>query len=1082
MHTFARNPVICALAAAALCAPSSAVQTSTQVVNFGPNPPQYYPPTGSLPNLPSMRTVRTTLGDVNADGVSDFVFSNQLGYLAVYLFPDRTYQAVPTLLLIRDPGLAASNQCSDSTPAGWRRRTLSNGHDEVLIYDIDLDGRAEIICTDLAYSSASTAEVGICIYDIETDSSSDPTQPVHTWSKKSLTTNYASFHTISFPPAYNANVAPIGKTFAPQGGTTYFQCGDKPGGVGVVVKMEIGNVRGLATPQDILVWTLGQNLDFDHSVYGYSNGQGATPNSLNVLMHVSPGYDGEIPSQGEPGHTRLLVDANGDGKDEVFGRHLFEYDTSINQPSQYQNLPHVKNGRYLWSIQHLQGNDKHVDAVVGGDVIRSFREASTGRIVAAPGNELAMCPQHPELVSGGSSTGIDGGSGWIVRGVTGFQAPRWPRMIIGHSPAHDYYTAYNAINYVEPFPTSNWDSLGTSVGLHQGATVVGDLDPQEIYLGNFLASSDGPELLLSYKSIPRVTPPTWQYPNLLWRLNGSLIGTDPGLTVHNWWFNFGSLQSAAPYGQNTLRNGPGFEVRPLDFHGTRDEIECVSDMRGLLLGLPNYNPGAPQNHSDPFHKLIFQLTGGLTQSNPVLYSAYPANSKSPADAWYGHAMAADMVGDNREEYVIVFRPGGGPAFAHIISSTDTATGNSRVGQRSPEAFLDYQRLRGTTNIDYERFDAPRIHADVLPEGVVSQVYGRVLDRAFWPTAGTQVQGAALLPEGGVPPYTITLVEGVPHAGLQPVARPVRDHAVAGSPPVQAYAGAISIEGTPQESGFRRLRFQLVDAVGTTSFKELWLHVADPSGGPTSDPRPKILAGSFDGAYLTGGVPQDVIVRAMVSDNQNDCSGVAILGANGSPLGITALDNGSAANGDLVAGDGIFSAKAPGLNLPAGLALNVQMIAFDAALHVSPTWPYVQVEGGPQGDLPLFETSGPPSPQTQAQTPTIDFVYLPATELPAAERTDATGAQGIIAVLRYVPAGTTVTEVLARIHHPVAGVSPFEVQLAPIAPGSLTWAGTFISPSGEVGYGRYSVNVRAKVTVTGTSTEHFSDWWPSLRWH
>lgn len=1053
--------------------PAPAAQTQSTIVSFGSSPPPWYWTSGSLP---SIINVHQSLGDLDGDGVTDFVFSNQLGYLAVYLFPTNSYQATPTHLLIRDPGLGPTNNCTATTPADWRRRTLGTYQDDVLIYDIDLDGKAEIICTDLATSGASStsAQVGLCIYDVDRD----PVTSALVWSQKPLTNNYVSFHGINNPPTFNANVAPIQKTFSPTGGQLYFQCGDK---AGVSVHLAIGNVRGRSSAQDILVWTAGADRDFAHSVYGYSNGSGSTSNSLDVLMYVDPQYNSNIPNSGEPGHTRMLADVNGDGRDEVFGRHLFEYVEGL-MPA--PGSPDVKNGRYLWSVEHLIGTDKHIDSVVAGDILRSFQEESTGRTVASPGVELAMTAQHPVEVTGSGSNTIDGGGAWIYRGITGHDAPRWPRMIIGHSPNYDYETPYNAVAYNEPSPSSNWDSLGTAFTRRLGSPHVGDLDPQDIWLGNFLASEPGPELLVTYKSTPRVTPPGWSFPNLLWRHGASLIGTDAALTVHNWWFNFGMVQTSAPYAQDTQRNGvTGPYSKLIDFHGTREQIECSTDLRGLLRGLGGFNSDPPQNHRDPFHKMIFGFAGGLTNVNPEYYSLYPTNSnQNGSETWYAEPLAADMLGDSREEYVIIHNPSAAPVYARIVTSTDAAGAAARVGQPSPETFLGYQASRRANTVDYEAFDGLSLHATSLPKGTLGQPYGQELDRSLWSTATTPAVGVALIPEGGVSPYTISLVEGKLPANILAVPGQVRDYQAPGNPVVAKYDSVLLLQGTPSESGFRRLRFLVTDSNGDTASQVLHMHIEDPNGNPATDPRPKIVAGGFDGAFLLGGIPQNVVFRAFVSDPQNDATGVGILDPFGNPLGFTALDNGNAANADLVAGDGIFSALVPAPSLPAGLGLNLQMVAFDAQNNLGPTWPFINIEGGPRGELPPFELDPAPPTQTAAQTPTIDFVFMPPVDLPPAERTDASGSQPIWAVIKSVPAGTTITSVVARVNHHVPGVDSIDVNLVQSAPGSLVWAGALTTPSGEFGYGRYSINVRATATVTGSSTEFLSDWWPSLQWH
>jgi len=1054
----------------ALLAP---VQSSTTTIPLGSSGPQQY---WNSPTEPYFINARLTIGDVNGDDVPDFVFSNQLGYLEIFSFPTRAYTGTPTRVTIRSHGLPAATVCSGPNSGGvanLRRRSLSVTQDELLIYDIDLDGVNEIICTDLATDSNWAPEVGLCIIDVNGLPASGGSASTLAWQQKAITSNYYSFHAFSVPPGVQPNVASIASVFSPN--TTYFQCGDKDL---AAVKLRIANIRGTSIPQDILVYNVGGDKDFAHSVYSYSNGSGSTPNKLDVSMYVNPGFDSSIPHQGEPGHTRLALDLNGDGKDEVIGRHVFEYVPNYTPPV---TSPDVQNGRYLWSVENLDGYNQHIDHLVGGDILKSVRVETAGggtRVVASPGVEMAMCPQFPTRLIGGVQTSIDGGSIWIYRGISGHNA-RWPRKLINHDPQADFYTPYNALAYSEPHPSSNWQALGTAFGLRLGSPIVGALDPQDIIFSDFLDSHDGPELIVLYKSIPRVTPSGWTSPNLLWRLCGSVFGTDPNLTAHNAWFNFGSANAGPPAVVNTLRNGPGAAGVPIDFRGTRDEVECTSVMTGLIRGIfPNNTP--PSGVNDPFHKMIFEIEDGFTTACTNLYELYPANSNANGgETWFADSQPADMLGDSREEYVIFHHVSNSNQYLRVVTSTDGLAGTSRVGQPSPYAFIDYQWKRNSASIQYRDFDRQHVYKTLLPVGQVGQTYGSTLDRAFWSNPSTPTIGAMLIPEGGVPPYTVSVL-GDLQAGLTPSVCNLRDVSQAGAPIVARYQGAICIQGIPTESGKRKLTIRVVDSLGTTTEQECWVNVVDPLG-PASDPRPYIMAGGFDGAVLQGGAAQDLILRALVADPQNDVLGVAVLDPNGNPLGITALDDGNTANGDLIANDGVFSAKVSGIVLPPGFALNLQMVAFDAASHLSPTWPYMSVEGGPGGQFPEFDSEPLPAGQPQDMTPTIDYVYMPPHTIPAAETTDAVGVQGIVAVLKYVPPATKVTSVLDRVRSHVPGVDPIDVELSEISPGSLVWAGTFAAPIGEIGYGRYSVNVRAR-TEDSTGTGYLSDWWPNLRWH
>lgn len=1034
------------------------------------------------PSQPYLDNFRMTIGDVNGDDVADFVFSNQLGYLEIVCFPTNAYTGTPTRVSVRVPNLSTTTDCSALTGGGvanLRRRSLSREHDDLLIYDIDLDGVNEIICTDLAVDSNWEMAVGLSVIDV----SGTPSTSMSA-AQKTLTSDYYAYHSYSVPGGVQPNVASISNVMSPN--NNYFKCGDKDT---YSVKMSIVNVRGTTVPQDILVYAVGGDRDFAHAVYSYSNGSGSTSNTLNVAMYVNPGYDTELPNVGEPGHTRLCADVNGDGKDEVIGRHVFEYDPTITSAMAAGN-PDVKNGKFLWVVQHLQGIDKHIDSLVGGDIVKNVR-VSDGlggtRVVAAPGTELAMCPQHPVRVTGGSSQAIDGGGVWLYRGMSGHTS-RWPRNLINHDPLADFFTAYNALAYVAPSPFSSWGTVGSAFGIRMGEPFVGDMDPQEVVLADFHDDQPGRELLTLYKSIPRTTPSGWTSPNLLWRLCGTLFGSDSDLTGHNVWFNFAkhiAASGSTPASVDTLRNGPGALARPIDFRGSRDKIECYSVMNGLIRGIFPGGVSIPPSAGvdDPFHKMIFELEDGFA-AHTVRFSLYGSTaSNNSYETWFANSQPADMFGDSREEYAIFHHLSNSNQFVRITTSTDTTTGGTRVGQPSPYAFIDYRRKRDTNELDYRRFDGQHLYGTTMPKGTLGQPYGRVLDRAFWPNTTTSVTGAVLLPEGGTPPYTVTIIGGSLHTGLAAVSRNARDYATGGTPIVADYQGAISIEGTPSESGHRRLTVQVVDAASVTTTHTVWISVDDPTSTPANDPRPQVVASSFDGAFLVGGTPQDLIVRALVSDPQNDCLGVALLDSAGNSLGVTALDNGNAANGDLFASDGVYSAKFTGVNLPAGTTFDMQMVAVDAGLLTSTNWPFLTIEGGEGMSTPAFDSAALPGGQTQATTPTIDFVLMPQHTIPPAETTDATGSQSIFVAMKFVPTGSTTTAVKARIRHNVPGVDPIEVVLAPLdAPTNMLWGGTFTSPTGEIGYGRYSVNVQATATVTSTSAQLVSDWWPQLRWH
>lgn len=1040
---------------------------STTTIPLSPGPSFYYsprheahPPTQPIAEpAPMLINARLSIGDLNGDQIQDFVFANQLGYMEVYAFTNVSYTtpATGSPFLVRDPAMSTAVHCGNigSAPLDWRRRSMGTTHDDVLIYDIDLDGINEIICTDLV-TVGTSAEVGIAVIDVV------PAGSTWTFTKKVLATNYASFHGVS-PNPYGAGDVPITECLSPQDRTGYFAC-VRPSGQNRGIKLTIGNVRGTPIPQDILV----HGTDFGHSVYGYSTGSGSNPDSLDVLMHVKPAFTSGLVNPGEPGHAGYLRDLDADGKDELVGRHMFSY-----VPGQAAGNGNIQNGKFLWALQDMAGNNTHPDSVTVGEMMQTVLTES-GASIPAPGVELAVAPQIPNVGNGGGP--------WIFRGIQGHHRPNpaapfvWPRKVLNYDPACEYYTSPTASQHNGP-AGSGWDAMADAFAPLQGAPQLGGTDPQQLLLGNF-TTTGGLDLVTTPKGLPRNIPAGWGFPFLYMGHAGFVIGGEPNLTARATWFNFGRV-SPTP---DTLRNGPGYyETSTIDWEDTRDTLEVYSVLTGLISQLSSYVPGT---HNDPFHKTVWKLGSGPLGTNQLLYSLYPSNSQANgAETWYGDSQGADLFGDNREEYVIfrcdaTFNPR--VTNARLLAVSTTSTVASRAGQPSPTRFIEYRARHGENDLDYSSFGGVRLYTTVLPAGKAGQPYGDVLDQAYWTNASTPARGAMLVPEGGQAPYTITQIGGVRHANLALVPRPIRNtrsgHAI-----VPQYNGAVAIEGTPTEAGTRRLRFRVTDANNVSSEHDLWLTVAE-AAVPVGDPVPVIAAGSFGGAYLSAGTPQNITLRAFVLDQQGpgDVLGVALLDIAGNNLGISLLDNGVAANGDAVAGDGIFSTIVPNVSLPPNFALQVRMVAVDAAGHQSLPWPYLAIDGSAGKENPAFDVALPPSSQGAANTPRIDFVYLPPHSIPAAERSNATGAQPIYVQVGAIPAGSTVTSAVARIRHHFGDVAPYDVPLAQVPGNNFAWAGTFVPPAGHFGYGYHSVNVR--ITVTSGANQYVSDWWPSLMSH
>ncbi|GEM_PF-4189504 len=84
-------------------------------------------------------------------------------------------------------------------------------------------------------------------------------------------------------------------------------------------------------------------------------------------------------------------------------------------------------------------------------------------------------------------------------------------------------------------------------------------------------------------------------------------------------------------------------------------------------------------------------------------------------------------------------------------------------------------------------------------------------------------------------------------------------------------------------------------------------------------------------------------------------------------------------------------------------------------------------------------------------------------------------------IKSLPANTTVDQVEAKILHNTPGGVLRSIFLTRNPGNPILYEGTFTPPSGWMGWGNYSVNVKAQAKDSANNL-YVSDWWPRLRVH
>lgn len=1007
-----------------LALPVAAQVNDLTTVPLVPSLPNYFGPTPPSPY--ALGNYRLTMGDLDADGIDDLVFSNALAFLRVY-FLKKDVNGVPFVnswqdILPYDP--LNPGQCS-SVGAGARFLTVGQHFlDTPLIYDINLDGVNDLVYLEHIPNPANKGTVGLRIY--KTNMATHVVRPDSHMSPGSLL------------PLINNN-----GYFASGCGT-----GDKENGASF--HLRVVNVRGRAFPQDILVWTQNPPYAPNFFVFGYdANASGAA--TLTLLIQHDTWY-GPSPLQGLSGHTWRGFDIDLDGKEEIIGKHVVSYSPGA------QGNKTIRWGVILKSDPNIldpgDADGPHPDHVAGMDIVKSYRNPA-GQLIPSPGAEIVVAP-HVH----GTPNAADRSGPLLYRALTGHQTSgfpvAWPRKLLNINSTGDgakyWFPSSNAAGWLQPTASSHWNDLGNA--FISGPSIEQKTpDPQTVFPCdivydplNGVDQQPGSELVVIDKL-------------------GSM-GGDCSIGQISYVFSTGDGLTALGWGENssTTINGPTIlGTFPVDLEGTRDPIEIHSIVR---FNCPN--PFLTGHAILRWNKLTNDPQNRSFAPTVIYARSIVANEMLGG---IDGTFASDLMGDRREE-VLFFRNSNpqGNSFqnSELVVVRDLSA--QSFTEPAPQKFLDY-RLRSygfdPQDLDYKSFEGLRFRTRTLMPGKVNTAYGVAQDKKLVGSLPLAKQtGFAILAEGGKGPFSIAISSGVLPAGLATQAL---------SLPSGHPAGALLIYGTPIEVTTKRLEVTVTDSsippqVRAQSF---WITVAPGGGGQLAQPDslPRIITGGFENAYLlAGSTPQTLPVTAVVDDVNDDVASVKLYDKNGALQATLANAGGSLWTGT-------FQASLPFAGRDTWYTLRAE----DQAGNVSVPWPYLVVNGGPGKENPAF-LDEPFIPQPQSLTPLVTKVGMPAHSIPAAEVSDGQGTQGLTV---YVDRrGMTVTKIEARILHHLPGIDPHRYEKLLVPPvGTLDqYALTFDPPAaGELGWGYYTVNVQVTVQAAGGAT-YVSDWWPQLTAH
>ncbi len=1019
-----------ACAALALSAPSRA-QVTESLIDLDPTLPNN---TAGTPNRPSpvpLESYRLTVGDLNADGIPDLVFSNAVAFVRVYFMqPSGNSLSVAGWDDVLPYGLVAAD-CA-STGTGARMLSVAPwGIDTPVIYDIDLDGVNELIYLEHVPSGSNKGQVQLRVYRLSTTSPFDMVPDTHATLPASssllgllLTGRYFSASCTN--PTKNNN-----------GGESLY--------------MRIVNVRGRAFPQDILVWTHGGPNNKNCMVFGYDTNPGGTPTLVKLFEHFTKD---SLPNEweGAAGHTWSSLDIDYDGREEIIGRHVVTWDP-VTQTKQ------VRWGVSLKADPTLPGesDDCHPDHISGLDFIASYLDP-LGRQVPAPGIEMIAAPQN-----GGSVNKPDPSGALIYRAITGHQfgtqqsPAAWPRKVINIDDTGDgaehWFPSNNPLGWKQPDPDSRWSDFGNAL---YGSTIESKNPNCQVVVPLDLVNAVDPSTL------QEISPGR----ELFVLSKGSLknMGNACGPGQLHFLFDDSVKLKALGWEQSTATSAVSPTIHgtfPMDFFGTRDAIE-VHSLTGVGC------TGGTVRHQA--FRWVLHPGYGPTQPRSVTSVSDWTRATSAGEriGFQDGTTARDLFGDSREEIAIsrnsaFHGPTQSYTESHLLVARDTQS-VSRP-QPTPWRYLDYRRRadgHSPQAVDFESFDGMRFRTTHLPRGKANQSYGFQQDKSLVQSLLPLRDGAGIAVEGGVGTCTLSIESGVLPAGISAVQLP----------PADVPDGAVLFfKGTPTQMTTQRIEVRATDSASPPNsiVKSFWIAIDAGTGTPLPDPRPRISSGGFEGAYLSAGIDAAVTVTAFVDDANGDVSGVDLFDAQGAF--VASLGQVTATKWQTSFGVG---AMGP------GSATHYTMVAQDLAGNRSLRWPYLTVDGGPGHENPTYPVT-PPNGQPASSTPTIAKVTTDVPTIAAGEISDAGGS---LDVTVYVAdrKNMTVDLVEVRMVHPLTGgdLDRYRVQDVPLDGTVMRYSVTLTPDASQIGWGEYAL--QARVRVTNGVTSFVSDWWPQLVAH
>lgn len=1075
--------VLLLFAALPLLAAGSSGQSVTPIeVALTPELPAWRTPAmGGTPlTVPDLRFFELNLGDLDGNGVQDLVYSNGLAFCRVYFMDCVDCSTTPQYSVIGhydvlDWATTLTPPCSTSGAGAVGLTITTSDQDSALVYDIDLDGRDELIYFEHVESPSSVGGVSLRVYHFD--------------AARNLEDLGAGAHALT---------SDLQLLSDPGGGdeTPFFAEACMGQGaerdVSRTLSMRIGNVRGRTFPQDIIIWSNLSRGSKSVAVYGYDTDV-AGGEDVSLLFEHSTESDpnddwltAHPEWQGDPGHNWRARDIDYDGKDELVGKHLVSFD-----PDAPPNMGKtVEWGMGFKNVDHEGSTsieqNTHPDHAVALDFLDSYIDPrdSTKRI-PSPGYEIVVSAQSDE-----GTIDPDLSGPWIYRAITGhdFSSPPmplidsyryWPLRTLSIAPAgapedgEAYSWPSMSTGYQQPHPTSNWDDYLNDVPpIGSGSMSIDIKEPgsQRIIPGRYISGLDGPQLFVTSKGATDHGTPCGNIQQSQYMMDGT-----ENLTILGWTND--AMESVQP---SSIR------VHSIDFEGTRETIELQSISHVECL---TANPGDP----DAGHAVFKWIPSSDPHSlgweyEPSRVNLYPhptgANYVPPVGA---SQQIRDVIGDSREEHLVTrvtdLDPPGTPPHVFETSTLLIIGDDSAAPTRPPESPVEYlhYRTRPKTDysdyVDYESLTGFKLIPGFAPRGTVNVPFGFEQDPELIPEvpAGSGSRRAlAITAEGGVTGYTIVLdnpselqdglsVQTVSHARLGDI---------------------VCIYGTPTEAASRKLSFTVTEGGGGMCPKQetlsLWLTV-DPAspGAATTDKAPYIYRGGFNGVHLpANSMVTNVVANAWVEDIDDDVVSVDVLDELG---GIFA----SLTKSTNPLTPDKWSARLTLDTKASGQYALLTMVATDALGHKSPIWPRMTIQGG-DGGGPVTSAQQDWLPfSSEDKTPRIRWVDMPRHTIVPAEISDAGGIQSIN--VKMMPYNGTITEIEVRVLHPlVQNQATYQLVFPnPVTAGPNLYRLEFdtsdFQPAGQFGWGEYNIDIRVK-GIDAMGDTRYSDWWPRLVAH